>query len=91
MSVDLLNDAEVLTTIPKTIEMQEALSGPVSCYLLTIGNHANGLLSCTTRGDAKAVASLLTRVWKVHVVKPFKLYRAFALIVPSAWSYTGIL
>ena len=61
MSIDVLNDAEVLTTVHKTLEMQEALSRPVSCYLLTIANQANGLLSCTTRADTKAVASLSTR------------------------------
>jgi len=61
MSVALLNDAEVLTTVHKTLEMQEALSGPVSCYLLTIANQANGLLICTTRAATKAVASLSTR------------------------------
>lgn len=57
-SVDLFNNAEVLTTVHKTLEMQEALSGPVSCDLLTTANQANGLLSCTTKADTKAVASL---------------------------------
>lgn len=61
MSVDLLNDTEVLTAVCKTLEMQEALSGPVSCYPLAIAKHTNGLLSYTTRADTKVVASLSTR------------------------------
>lgn len=61
MGVDVLNDTEVLTTVYKTLEMQEALSGPVFCYLLTIAKHTYGLLSYTTRADTKVVASLSTR------------------------------
>lgn len=76
--LDLLNDAEVLTAVLKTLEIQDILSGTVSSYLLTIDNQSNGLLFCTTQADTKAVVSLSTSEWKVRVLKTWELYWVFA-------------
>lgn len=55
MSIYPLNDAEVLTNVLKTLEMQEALSYLIPCLSPLL------IKQMATRADAKAVASLSTR------------------------------